>query len=146
MPQGPIVLKEIAMRIATSILLGLLLPIGAVPFACAQPVPPDGGTQTAANAGLRGPRDTYIQKSEEELDDWQARLLRFDAETKAGARKDGAASWADLMAALDGAEAGAYKLQTVTADGLDDAKASYEKAISELADTWEKARPDDRRQ
>jgi hypothetical protein len=145
MPQGPIVSKEIAMRIATFILLGLLLPIGVAPVARAQPVPPDGGTQTAANAAVPGQRDTYIRKSEEELDDWQARLLRFDEETKAAARKDAASSWADLLAALDGAEAGAYKLQTVAADGLDDAKASYEKAISELADTWEKARPDDRR-
>ena len=134
------------MRIATSILFVLLLPIGVAPFASAQPAPPDGGTQTAVRAAGHGPRDTYIQKSEEELDDWQARLLRFDQETKAAARKDGASSWADLMAALDGAEAGAYKLQTVAADGLDDAKASYEKAISALADTWDKARSEHRRQ
>jgi hypothetical protein len=35
-------------------------------------------------------------------------------------------------------------LQTVAADGLEDAKVSYEKATSELADEWQKVRPEDR--
>jgi hypothetical protein len=89
-------------------------------------------------------RDRYIQKSEAELDEWQAKLVQFDEETKARAQQVGAAARADLMAALDKAEAGAWKMQTVAADGLENAKVSYEKATSELADTWEKMRPEER--
>ncbi len=132
------------MRMTTPILLGSFLLIGTLPSGHAQRA--DAGNQTAVNAGSPGPRDKYIQKSEEDLDEWQAKLLRFDEETKARAQKDEAATWSGLLAALDKAEAGAYRLQTVAADGLEDAKVSYEKATSELADTWEKARSGDRRQ
>jgi small-conductance mechanosensitive channel len=145
LPQGLFVLKEIAMRIIRPILVGSFLLIATLPYGRARAAPPDAGKQTAVNADSPGRRDTYIQKSEEELDDWQAKLLRFDEEIKARAQKDGSATWSDLLAALDKAEAGAYRLQTVAADGLEDAKVSYEKSTSELADTWEKARSEDRR-
>ena len=48
------------------------------------------------------------------------------------------------LAALDKAEAEASKLQTVAADGLEDAKVSYDKATTELSDAWGKVRPEDR--
>nr|WP_294514738.1 hypothetical protein [uncultured Rhodopila sp.] len=133
------------MRNAIAILLALSLPIGIEASARAQPVPPDVGTHMAVNADSPGRRDLYIQKSEEELDDWQAKLLRFDEETHARMQKNRSASLAGLLAALDKAEAGAYKLQTISADGLEDAKISYEKATSELADAWGKVRPEDHR-
>jgi hypothetical protein len=145
MPRASFVSKEIAMRITTPILLATFVMIGAPP-AGAQPVPADVGTRTAVDAASSGRRDTYLLKSEEELDEWQVKLLRFDEESRARAQKDGAASRAVLLSALDKAEAGAYKLQTVAADGLEDAKVSYEKAVGELADAWGKVRLEDRRQ
>jgi hypothetical protein len=136
--------KEIAMHITKPILLGAFLLIGPLADAGAQPAPPDADTRPAVNTGSAGLRDRYIQKSEAELDEWQAKLVQFDEETKARAQQVGAAARADLMAALDKAEAGAWKMQTVAADGLENAKVSYEKATSELADTWEKMRPEER--
>jgi small-conductance mechanosensitive channel len=134
------------MRITTPILLGAFMLIGLLPHAGAQPLPANVGTRTAAGAASPGQRDTYIRKSEEELDEWQAKLFRFDEATNARAHKDVAASWTELLADLEKAEAGAYKLQTVARDGLEDAKVSYEKATSELADAWGRVRPEDRRE
>jgi small-conductance mechanosensitive channel len=128
----------------TTFLLGAFMLIGLVPEACAQSASPDADAQSASRKNSTSQRDTYILKSQVELDDWQARLVRFEEETNARMRKDGVATWTELLAALDKAEAGAYKLQTVAADGLEDAKVSYEKATSELADEWQKVRPEDR--
>ena len=127
------------MRIASTVLLGAFMLIGALPGAGAQPAPAD-----KASPDSSGQRDKYIQKSDKEMAQWQAKLSRFDAETGARAQNDGAATRADLAAALDKAEAEASKLQTVAADGLEDAKVSYDKATTELSDAWGKVRPEDR--
>jgi hypothetical protein len=139
-----LVSREIAMHITKPILLGAFLLSGPLPDAGAQTAPPDTDTRPALNTASASLRDGYIQKSEAELDDWQAKLVQFDDETKARVQQDAAAARADLMAAMDKAETGAWKMQTVAADGLENAKISYEKATSELADTWEKMQPDDR--
>ncbi len=133
------------MRIATLILFGSFMLIGFTPKTVSQTTEPGAEIQPAATASPRSQRDIYILESEADLDLWQAKLLQIDEETDALMRKDGATCWADVLAAMDKAEAGAYKLQIVTAEGLGNARVSYEKAISDLANTWEKARPEDRR-
>jgi hypothetical protein len=110
------------------------------PASLAQPAPPD--TQIAVLAA--GQRDTYIVKSEAELDEWQVKLLRFCDESKAQARADTAATRNELLTALEKAEAGASRLQTAGAESWDDATISYEKATSELEVAWDKARADRR--
>ncbi len=113
-------------------------------------LPPAPFAQPAAsNTEVAAPhtsgRDTYMMNSEAELDEWQVKLLRFCDEAKAQARQDSVAAEADLLAALDKAEAGAFRLQTVGAQDWEDARILYEKATSELAVTYDRVQPGDHR-
>nr|WP_294522899.1 hypothetical protein [uncultured Rhodopila sp.] len=123
-----------------SAMLGAAALVWLSPAVLAQPATPD--TPIAAPAASQ--RDTYIVRSEAELDDWQAKLLRFCEEAKVQARSDRAATKADLLAALDKAEAGAFRLQTAGAESWDDARMSYERATGDLEVAWDKARADHR--
>ncbi len=107
----------------------------------AQPAPPD--THIAVSAADQ--RDTYIVKSEEELDEWQVKLLRFCDEAKLQARADTAVTKDRLLTALEKAEAGASRLQTAGAENWDEARVSYERATSDLAVAWDKVQAGDHR-
>jgi hypothetical protein len=133
-------MNEFAMRTTTALLTAAALLVCLSPALLAQPVPPN--THIVVLAA--GQRDTFMMKSEAELDEWQIKLLRFCDEAKVQARAGTAETKADLLAALDKAEAGAFRLQTVGAENWDDATISYERATSELAVAWDKARADRR--
>ena len=133
--------KGIPVRIGGAALTAAAMLFCLTPSSAAQPAAPD----THVAAAPTSQRDTYMLNSETELDGWQVKLLRFCDEAKLHARKDKVETEADLLAALDKAEARASRLQTVGAEGWDDARISYEKATSELGAAWDKVQPGDRR-
>nr|WP_294507909.1 hypothetical protein [uncultured Rhodopila sp.] len=128
------------MRTAAASLTAVAMLFCLSPAALAQPAPPD--THIAVLAA--GQRESYIVKSEAELEEWQVRLLRFCDEAKAQARADTAATRNELLTALEKAEAGASRLQSAGAESWDDARTSYEKATSELEVAWGKVQADRR--
>jgi hypothetical protein len=126
---------------AAALLTAAALLCGLPPAPLAQPAP--AATPVALSAA--GQRDIYMMKSEEELDEWQARLLRFCEEAKLQARADTGAIRNELLTALEKAEARASRLQTAGAERWDDARIAYEQATSELAVTWDKVQAGDHR-
>jgi hypothetical protein len=108
-----------------SIVLGPLMLVGALPVAADQPAAFATQIQLAAGNDATGDRDTYSQKARDDMQEWQRKLHDFGTRTQAEGRK---------------AEATANKLQTAGEDGWENAKTSYEKASSDLANSWDKVR------
>jgi hypothetical protein len=123
-----------------SIVLGPLMLVGALPVAADQPAAFATQIQLAAGNDATGDRDTYSQKARDDMQEWQRKLHDFGTRTQAEGRKDAAAAQHDLNEAWSKAEATANKLQTAGEDGWENAKTSYEKASSDLANSWDKVR------
>jgi hypothetical protein len=125
------------------ILIGSLFLVSTVPEAVAQ-VASDNHVQVVATGDSNADRDGYAQNARNEMQVWRKQLDQFDEKAKARGQKAGSAAENELQAAWTETAAGAQKLQSVGADGWEEAKMSYEKASSHLAEAWDRIRPADK--
>jgi hypothetical protein len=133
------------MRIlVTSIVIGLLVPMGAQLASADQPIRSRPSIQLAAAGASTGDRNTYVQKTRDEMQEWQRKLHDFSEKAKAKGQAAGSAAKIDLNKAWVRAEAEARKLPTVGAEGWGSAKTSFEQASRELASAWDKIRPQEK--
>jgi len=120
--------------------------IGALPAAGQSTLALGSGAPVRLAAGSNATtadRDTYTQQARDKMPEWQRKLHDFSEKAKTKGQEAGNAAGNDLNAAWAKTQAEAHKLQTATAEGWESAKASYEKASRELADTWDKIRSQD---
>ena len=125
-------------RFITTLIVAPLLLAGALSTAGAQPVSSTTQTQPATE------RDSYTLKAQNDMQEWGQKLHRFGEKAKAKGQQAGDATADGLNAAWAKTQAEADKLRVAGADGWDSAKASYEKASHDLADTWNRIRPEDK--
>lgn len=119
--------------LCTLALLSVALPAGAYPSLPPKPTVPTGLGAVSDSTADRG---QYSQKAHDDVRDWQEKLHDFDAKTKAEGKDADKAAEADLHKAWDKTEIASRKLQNAGAAGWGEAKAEYEKASRDLADTW----------
>jgi hypothetical protein len=130
---------------AATIISPLLL-IGT-PAAAAQSTQPlDSGTpiRLAADDSSTADRDSFTQKAQVEMQEWQKKLHDFGAQAEAKGQEAGSAAQSGLNDAWTKAKAASHKLQTVGAEGWQGAKMSYEKASQDLSEAWHKVHPDNK--
>jgi hypothetical protein len=130
---------------ATIVIAPLML-IGALPAAAQSKPALDAGTpiRLAADDNSAADRDSFTQKAQTEMHDWQQKLHDFGQQATAKGQEAGSAAQKGLDDAWIKAKAASHKLQTVGAEGWQGAKASYEKASQDLSDAWHKVHPDDK--
>jgi hypothetical protein len=135
--------KEVAMKCPTlSIVIGFLVLIGAAAADEPSRAPDAGVPVHLAATGDATDRDTYTQKAQDDMQGWQRKLREFSKESAAEGKVAETVAEHDLDVARIAAEAASRKLQTVGADGWVSAQTSYEKASHDLAEAWDKVRPD----
>lgn len=136
------------MRIFTgSIIIGSFMLIGALPAAAGQSELVLGSTapiRLAASSDSTGDRDTYTQKARDEIQEWQRKLDNFSEKAKAKGKEATNAAENDLNKAWAKTKAASSELQTAGTEGWESAKTSFENAVRELADAWDKVRPQDK--
>jgi hypothetical protein len=128
-----------------SVVIGPLMLIGALPAAAGpSALPPDSGgsVRMAAAGDATADKDSYTQKAQDQMQEWQRKLHDFSVKAEAKGKEASAAAKNDLNQAWTKAEAASRKLQTVGAEGWESAKVSYEKASRELTDAWDKMGPE----
>jgi len=121
--------------LCTLALLSVTLPVSANPVL---PLRMSAPTVLTAASDAMSDRDTYKQKAHDDMRDWQQELRDFDAKAKAEGKDADQTAKADLHKAWDKTEIASRKLQTASAEGWNAAKAEYQKASQDLADTWHK--------
>jgi hypothetical protein len=131
--------------LAASVVVGPLMLIGVLPAAAASlsnfsPTP----IQLAAASVSTDDRDSYTQKVRDQMEEWRQKLQDFSERAKAKGQKEGDATENNLNTAWIKTESESQKLQAASAEDWDGAKASFEKASQELADAWDRVRPEDR--
>jgi type IV secretory pathway VirB10-like protein len=128
------------MRIlVASVVLGPLLLSGVPRVAVAQSAaPPPPIPLPADNDADRGP---YTQNAQEDMDQWQQKLHDFGEKAKATGQQGAAAAKENLDTAFTKAKVAAEGLKTAGANGWQNAKMSFEKAKHDLADTWDRIKP-----
>ena len=126
--------------LAASIVIGPLMLIGTLPAVAGQSNSSGTQIQMAAGSNSTADRDTYTQKAQGDMQEWQQKLRAFSETAKAKGEKAGNAAENELNTAWTKAQAEAHKLQTAGAEDWESAKASYEKASRELADAWDRNR------
>jgi hypothetical protein len=133
--------------LTAAIVIGPLALLGALP-AAADPSTRDHRARATAQLAVAGDpagdRDSYSQKARDDMQEWQRKLHDFGDKTEAKGKQVGNAANDDLNQAWSKAKEASDKLQTMGADGWDSAKASFERASHELADSWHKVHPDDK--
>ena len=135
------------MRMLTvSIVIGPLMLIGALPATGQSTLALGSGApvQLAAGADSAADRDTYTQMALDEIQKWQGKLHNFSEKAAAKGKQLDKAAKNDLNKAWTKAKAASSRLQTAGAKGWASAKTSFEEASRELADAWDKIRPEDK--
>jgi len=140
---------EVVMKIiAVSILVGSLSLIGALPVSAAGrsafAVGPGASMRVSAGDDSTGDRDAYTRKAHDSVNDWQRKLQDFGKKVGAAGDETGKAAESDMNAAWGKTEAASRQLETAGDKGWDSAKAAFEKASNDLADTWHRNVPDDK--
>jgi hypothetical protein len=137
--------KELAMRILiTSIIIGPLLLIGALPATAGGSTASDTPVRLAAGSNSPADRDTYTHEAQHEMQEWQQKLHAFSVNAEAKGKEAGDTAENDLNTAWAAAESASRALEVASAEGWENAKISYKKASQELADAWDKVRPQDK--
>jgi Skp family chaperone for outer membrane proteins len=123
--------------------LTLIGPLMLAISASAQPAltsnPP---VRLAAVSEASADRDSYTRKAHDEVEDWQKKLHEFNVKADAVGKEADRTAKADLDEAWRKTKTASRQLQIASAKGWDVAKADYEKASRDLADTWHRNHPD----
>jgi hypothetical protein len=117
--------------------MGPLVLLYAVSALAQQAAPPDkpAVVQAVTVTPPATDHDSYLQKTHGELLMWRARIDEFGSNTKTTADRDFHSAWVHMQDT-------AATLQTVGAEGWASARASYEKASNDVADTWHRVHPE----
>ncbi len=133
--------------LAASIVLGPLMLIGAL-AASAGPSTPAFGSDAPIHLVSSGDRtadrDTFKRQAWNDTQEWQYRLYNFNETAKANGHKAGAEAENELNQAWTDYRAAARNLRTVGDDGWKSTKTSYVQASRDLANAWDKIRPENR--
>jgi hypothetical protein len=136
------------MRFLTaSIVFGPLLLLGALSANAAQStrtLESDAPVRLAAAGDSTADRDTYTQRTRDEMREWQRKLRDFSEKAEAKGKEAGNEAKYALNKAWTKTQAASRDLQAASAEGWESAKISFEKASHELAETWHRIRPDDK--
>ena len=124
-----------------AIVIGPLMLSGALTAANGQPVSSNTQTQSAPAGNTATDRDTYTRNAQEKIHDWQTKVDDFTTKAAAKGQQAATATEKGLQTAWTKTQAAGQKLQTVSAQGWDAAKSSFEKASRDLSDAWDKVRP-----
>ena len=130
---------------SVAIIISPIMLLGALP-AVGQPTPRFGSgapVRLAAGDDTAADRNTYVQKAQEEMQDWQRKLHEFGEQAEAKGRDASSAAEKGLNDAWIKAKDASGKLQTVGDEGWQSAKSSYENARRDLAETWRRIHPGD---
>ncbi len=130
--------------LAASLVIAPFMLVGALPAAAGPSISSDTPIQLAAANDSTADRDTYARTARDHMRDWRHKLQDFGEKAKAKGQKEGDAAEKDLNAAWIKTEAESRKLQTASIEGWESAKISFEKASRELADAWNRIRPEDK--
>ena len=122
--------------LATSIVMGSLVLIGAMPEAAGQSISSNTTIRLADGSRPPDERSAYIQKMETDMQAWQQKLHDFGDRVAVEEQKAGTAAETELNAAWTETEVDAHRLQTAGTAGWDSAKVSYENASRGLAAAW----------
>jgi hypothetical protein len=128
--------------IAAALLAGTVLPTAA-----ATPAPLGAGPAAIRVVPVddtSSDRDSFTQKAETQMQDWQRKLDAAAQGAKAKGEEGGAAASKALDHAWTRTKEASHQLQTTTGDGWEKAKAEYEKASQALATQWHKVYPGDK--
>ena len=131
-----------AQKLTATIVTGPLMLTAILP-AAGQPKPSGPTNQLAGGGNSTVDRDTYIQKVREEMLEWRRKLDGFVDGAKATGEDVTSVAGNGLRTAWTKTLTEEHKLQIATAEGLESAKTSFEKADRELAGAWDKVRPRD---
>ena len=115
-------------------LLGAALPVSAHPVLLSRSS--TAPTGFIAVYDTPADRNTYNQRAHDDVHEWEQKLRDFNVTVKAEGKDADQAAKADLKKAWDKTEIASRKLQTSGEESWDAAKAEYEKASQDLADTW----------
>jgi len=129
-----------------SIVIGPLMLTGALPAVGQSTNAPGSSTpvRLAAGGESTAERDTYTQKARDQMQQWQRKLHDFSDTAAVKGKAAGSAAEDDLNKAWSKTEAESEKLQTASAEGWESARTSFEEASRELANAWDKAKPQDK--
>jgi len=125
--------------------IGTLLLITALPVA-GQTISqraPGAPTQLTAAGEFSAKKDEYVQRSRNEMREWQRKMQNFSRKADAKAHEAGAAGMSRLREAWAKTQAESRVLESTSADGWQSAKNSFEKASRNLKDAWHKIHPED---
>jgi hypothetical protein len=86
-------------------------------------------------------RSSFTQHAQDDMQEWQRKVHDFGRQAKAAGQQGARSARDDLNTALSKAKLAADRLHTVGADGWQGAKAGYQQARHDLADTWERIKP-----
>ena len=127
--------------------IGPLMLVGLLPVAAGQATfgLGSGGApiQLVDNASTTD-RDTYLQQARADMHDWEQKLRDFSAKVDAKGQKVDNAADNDLNRAWTETQDASNRLQTASAQDWQSARISYEKATRDLANAWDKIRPEDK--
>jgi len=132
--------------LAASIVFAPLLLLGALPASAGQStlafesgVP----VRLAAGGDSTSDRNSYTQRTADEMQEWQRKLHDFGEKTEAKGKEVGTETRDALNRAWSKTQSAARDLRGSSAEGWESAKASFETASHELAETWHKIHPED---
>jgi hypothetical protein len=130
--------------IFASIVIGSLMPFGALPAAAVQPISSNTPIQLAVGGDSTADRATYSQKARDAMQDWRQKLHNFGEKAKAKGQEEGNAAGNELNAAWTKADAEERTLEAASAEGWESAKISFEKASHDLKELWDKIGSNDK--
>jgi hypothetical protein len=140
--------QEIPMRIiTTAMVIGPLFLIGTLATAADLPAfsrASEHTIQLAASGEAPSDREGFVQKAHENTAKWQRKLQALNDKADANGKAAAISAEDDVHKAWSKVEATSQKLETASAEGWQDAKAAFETASRELADTWHKHYPADK--
>jgi hypothetical protein len=124
-----------------------LLAGAALPAAAATPAPPPAAQMPARGAlpvaDTSADRDSFTQKAEAEMRDWQRKFDDAAQSAKAKGEEGGAAASAALDHAWTRTKEASHQLESASVDGWEKAKADFQSASHRLATEWHKVYPGD---
>lgn len=125
-----------------AIVLGPLLIIGAPTTASQSGLSFSGASVRLAAAGdLTVDRETYIQKTRDEMLEWKRKLHAFEEKVHTEADQAHTTAGDDLNKAWAEAEAASLRLETAGSEDWEATKASFRRASNRLDLAWRKFEP-----
>jgi hypothetical protein len=92
---------------------------------------------------LTARKDTYLQTSRTEMDEWRNKIHGAGESAEAGGNQVSASARAHFKRTWTATERQWRKLQSESAEGWDRTKSAYERSTADLRAQWHKIHPED---